>query len=69
MKVKASPTHYYYQGELSDLKCKFKSCQQKGGLVLSTINVDYSCEYCGRWQNILLDEYYQPVLKIKNNKH
>jgi hypothetical protein len=52
MKVKASPTHYYYQGELSDLKCKFKKCQQRGGLVLSTINVDYSCEYCGRWQDI-----------------
>jgi hypothetical protein len=36
-------------------KCRY--CKQKG-LVLSTINVDYSCEYCGKWQNAILDSVW-----------
>jgi hypothetical protein len=33
-------------------KCRFCGLR---GLVLSTINVDYSCEHCGEWQNAILD--------------
>jgi hypothetical protein len=36
-------------------KCRY--CKQEG-LVLSTINVDYSCEYCGEWQNAILDSVW-----------
>jgi ribosomal protein S27E len=36
-------------------KCRY--CKQEG-LVLSTINVDYSCEYCGKWQNAFLDSVW-----------
>jgi hypothetical protein len=32
--------------------CRY--CKEKG-LVLSTINADYSCEYCGQWQYALLN--------------
>ncbi len=64
-----TPTHYYYTGLDTDLKCKFKNCQEKGGLVLSTYLADYSCEYCGRMQRMTLSSYYQPILKLKGNKH
>ena len=33
-------------------KCRY--CKEEG-LVLSTINADYSCEYCGEWQNAILN--------------
>jgi len=33
-------------------KCRF--CRLEG-LVLSKINADYNCEYCGEWQNAILN--------------
>jgi hypothetical protein len=33
-------------------KCRY--CKEQG-LVLSTINADYSCEYCGEWQGAILN--------------
>ena len=36
-------------------KCRY--CKEEG-LVLSTINADYSCEYCGEWQNTILDSVW-----------
>jgi len=36
-------------------KCRY--CKQEG-LVLSTINADYSCEYSGEWQNAILDSVW-----------
>ena len=36
-------------------KCRY--CKEEG-LVLSTINVDYSCEYCGEWQNAILNSVW-----------
>ena len=36
-------------------KCLY--CKEEG-LVLSTINTDYSCEYCGEWQNAILDSVW-----------
>ena len=33
-------------------KCRY--CKEQG-LVLSIINADYSCEYCGRWQGATLN--------------
>jgi len=33
-------------------KCKFCGLR---GLVLSMINNDYSCEYCGEWQGAILN--------------
>ena len=33
-------------------KCRY--CKEQG-LVLSTINEDYSCEYCGEWQGAILN--------------
>jgi hypothetical protein len=29
--------------------------------VLSTINTDYSCEYCGEWQNAILNDIWAIV--------
>ena len=34
------------------IKCRY--CKEQG-LVLSTINADYSCEYCGEWQGATLN--------------
>ena len=34
------------------IKCRY--CKEQG-LVLSTINADYSCEYCGKWQGATLN--------------
>jgi hypothetical protein len=39
-------------------KCKF--CGQDG-LVLSTINADYVCEYCGEWQDSILNDAWMRV--------
>lgn len=39
-------------------KCKY--CGERG-LVLSTINADYSCEYCGEWQNATLNDVWEAV--------
>ena len=36
-------------------KCRF--CGMRG-LVLSTINADYSCEHCGEWQEAILNDVY-----------
>ena len=70
MRIKAeTPTHYYYTGLDTDLKCKFKDCREKGGLILNHRIADYRCEGCGRWQKMTLGDYYQPILKIKGNKH
>ena len=33
-------------------KCRFCGLR---GLVLSTVNSDYSCEHCGEWQNAILN--------------
>ena len=52
-----------YQGLDEDLICKFKKCDTKGGLVLSTVNSDFVCEYCGKWQNMPMTAYYQPIVK------
>jgi len=37
-------------------KCRFCGLR---GLVLSTINSDYSCEYCGEWQEAILNSVYE----------
>lgn len=37
-------------------KCKFCGLR---GLVLSTINSDYSCEHCGEWQNAILNDVWE----------
>jgi hypothetical protein len=34
-------------------KCRFCGLR---GLVLSTVNVDYSCEHCGQWQDAILND-------------
>lgn len=39
-------------------KCKF--CKEEG-LVLSTINADYVCEYCGEWQDAVLNDVWMVV--------
>jgi hypothetical protein len=39
-------------------KCKYCNLL---GLVLSTINNDYSCEHCGKWQNAILNDVYEIV--------
>ena len=31
-------------------------CQNTGGLVLSTNLGDYCCEYCGEWQDAILND-------------
>ena len=36
-------------------KCRFCGLR---GLVLSTINADYSCEHCGEWQEAILNDVY-----------
>ena len=38
------------------MKCKF--CKSEG-LILSTVNRDYSCEYCGEWQEANLNSAWQ----------
>ena len=39
-------------------KCKFCGLR---GLVLSTINADYSCEHCGEWQEAKLNSAWEVV--------
>lgn len=36
-------------------KCRY--CDQEG-LVLSTVCADYSCEYCGEWQDAILNDIW-----------
>jgi hypothetical protein len=33
-------------------KCRYCGLR---GLILSTINLDYSCEHCGEWQDAILN--------------
>jgi len=40
------------------MKCRY--CKLKG-LVLSTACEDYSCEYCGRWQDAILGSVWNIV--------
>jgi len=35
------------------MKCVY--CEKDNCLVLSTVNADYSCEWCGEWQNAILN--------------
>ena len=53
------------KGQMID-KCKF--CKLRG-LVLSTINADYSCEHCGEWQNAVLNDVWAIVDYTKENKN
>ena len=46
------PATNVMRGETKMNKCRY--CKEEG-LVLSTINADYSCEYCGEWQNAILN--------------
>lgn len=39
-------------------KCRFCGLT---GLVLSTANADYSCEYCGEWQGAILGSIWEIV--------
>jgi hypothetical protein len=39
-------------------KCRY--CKEQG-LVLSTINADYSCEYCGEWQNAIVNDVWSII--------
>jgi hypothetical protein len=39
-------------------KCKYCGLR---GLILSTINADYVCEYCGKWQYAILNDVYEIV--------
>ena len=39
-------------------KCRF--CEMPG-LVLSMANADYSCEYCGEWQEAILGSVWEIV--------
>lgn len=45
------------RGRVMD-KCRY--CGLKG-LVLSTINADYSCEHCGKWQEAQLNSAWVVV--------
>lgn len=38
--------------------CRFCDAE---GLVLSTANADYSCEYCGEWQDSVLNGAWEIV--------
>lgn len=42
------------------MKDKCRYCGLRG-LVLSTINADYSCEYCGEWQDAVLNSAWLVV--------
>ena len=53
------------KGQIID-KCKFCGLR---GLVLSTINTDYSCEHCGEWQNAVLNDVWAIVNYTKENKN
>ena len=44
------------------MKNKCKYCRENG-LILSTINSDYVCEYCGKWQDALLNDVYE-IIKV-----
>ena len=37
-------------------KCRY--CDQSG-LVLSMVSADYSCEYCGEWQDAILNSAWR----------
>lgn len=39
-------------------KCRYCGLR---GLVLSTINTDYSCEHCGEWQEAQLNSAWEVV--------
>lgn len=47
-------------------KCRYCGLR---GLVLSTINADYTCEHCGEWQNAILNDVWSIVgYEIKREK-
>jgi hypothetical protein len=39
-------------------KCRYCGLR---GLILSTINTDYSCEHCGEWQSAVLNDVWSIV--------
>ena len=39
-------------------KCRYCGLR---GLVLSTINADYSCEHCGEWQEAILNSAWEII--------
>ena len=39
-------------------KCRYCGLR---GLVLSTINADYVCEHCGKWQGALLNDIWEVI--------
>lgn len=39
-------------------KCRYCGLR---GLVLSTINADYSCEHCGQWQEAILNSAWEII--------
>ena len=39
-------------------KCRYCGLR---GLILSTINADYSCEHCGEWQKAKLNSAWEVV--------
>jgi len=39
-------------------KCRYCGLR---GLVLSTINADYSCEYCGEWQSAIVNDVWSII--------
>lgn len=39
-------------------KCRYCGLR---GLILSTINADYSCEHCGEWQGAILNSAWEIV--------
>jgi hypothetical protein len=45
------------RGQVMD-KCRYCGLR---GLVLSTINADYSCEHCGEWQEAILNSAWEII--------
>lgn len=43
-------------------KCRYCGLR---GLVLSTANVDYSCEHCGEWQDAILGSTWEITGYVK----
>lgn len=46
-------------------KCRFCGLR---GLILSTINADYSCEHCGEWQNAVLNSAWEIINYERESK-
>lgn len=39
-------------------KCRYCGLR---GLILSTINADYSCEHCGEWQSAIVNDVWSII--------